>query len=172
MLETTIDELDGGSMYSVQIQSNTKTPINLIVSTVKTTQTLNQSKLCLVSCHKLDLISSPGGKPCFSFSSYLPLSHLISSYLTILSTPEPSAPAECTARRETASRIVVSWNEPENPHGKILFYTIYYSNRWNPADGPYVHNVTDAQTTSVSGLFILFGSPSSLNHTILCTAQF
>ena len=49
MLETTIDELDGGSMYSVQIQSNTKTPINLIVSTVKTTQTLNQSKLCLVA---------------------------------------------------------------------------------------------------------------------------
>ena len=46
MLQTVIDELDGGSLYSVQVQSDTDVEVNLVVSTVKTVQTLNQSEYC------------------------------------------------------------------------------------------------------------------------------
>ena len=42
-LETTLDELDGGSLYSVQIESIDGNN-NLAVSTVKTVLTQNQSK--------------------------------------------------------------------------------------------------------------------------------
>ncbi|KAL5264270.1 hypothetical protein ACHWQZ_G005388 [Mnemiopsis leidyi] len=104
MLETTLDDLDGGSLYSVQVQSidgNEK----IVVSTVKTVLTQNQ---------------------------------------------EPSPPAECIADREASTRIVVSWNQPENPHGKILHYTIYYRRRGAVNDPKTVVNVTDPQSTSMA----------------------
>lgn len=47
MLETTLDDLDGGSLYSVQVQSidgNEK----IVVSTVKTVLTQNQGKFANV----------------------------------------------------------------------------------------------------------------------------
>ena len=43
MLETTIDEPDGGSLYSVQVESNAGSGNELTVSTVKSTYTQNQS---------------------------------------------------------------------------------------------------------------------------------
>ena len=43
VLEATIEDLDAGSMYSVQVESNTMVNVDLVVSTVQTTSTFNQS---------------------------------------------------------------------------------------------------------------------------------
>ena len=65
MLETTLDELDGGSLYSVQIESIDRNK-DLAVSTVKTVLTQNQSKFSRVDkfnfrllCYYLQLHSEP-----------------------------------------------------------------------------------------------------------------
>ena len=82
----------------------------------------------------------------------------IHSFLNIdlpsFSISEPTPPIECEANRDTASRLVVTWSIPENTHGKVLQYTIYYQPKnmgiGGSGDAEWQSIIqTDPQTTTV-----------------------
>uniref|UniRef100_A0A8D3CH91 Receptor-type tyrosine-protein phosphatase F n=1 Tax=Scophthalmus maximus TaxID=52904 RepID=A0A8D3CH91_SCOMX len=64
-----------------------------------------------------------------------------------------SPPLHVQARMLSSSTMLVQWEAPEEPNGKIRGYRVYYSSSPNtPLSAWQKHNTDDSQLTTISGL--------------------